>query len=138
MFKALIFAIMAFTLVQANDGYVKLSDLDNNTLQSNNFVSLDTLEESSEWVSLTSLEENSFESLDSNMQELDIIVELDTNDDYIALDIYDTNYDAYTNETQEYVSLDEVELTPEYDIVAIYEEMIKEEELAILSMNFEF
>lgn len=134
MFKALLPILLSLSLANAADGYVRLSDLDTKTMQENSFVSLDTLQESSEWVSLTSLEENSFQALESDVQ---IIVDLDDASDYIALDIYDTN-PSFEKENDEYVSLDQMETIEEYDIIAVYEEMMKEEEQAILSMNFHF
>ena len=134
MIKILLPILLTTSILSANDGYVRLSDLDTKTMQDNSFVSLDTLEESSNWVSLTSLEESSFKTLEDDIQ---VIVDLDTVNDYIALDIYDT--ESLSKESQdEYVSLDELDRIQDYDIVALYEDMMKEEEQAILSMNFEF
>ena len=134
MIKALLPILLTFSLANAYDGYVRLSDLDAKTMQENSFVSLDTLEENSEWVSLTSLEEDSFQAINSDLQ---VIANLDLEDEYIALDIYDTQIET-TQENDEYVSLDEMQRIEEYDIVAVYEDMMKEEEQAILSMNFQF
>ena len=133
--KKILLSLFIFVgLANASDGYVKLSDLDASTLEQNNFVSLDTLEENSQWVSLSSLEEDTYTILDSDIQFSANLDEL--TQDYIALDFYEPQ-NSFEEENQEYVALDEIQ-NEEYDIVALYEEMMLEEEQAILTMNFEF
>lgn len=132
MKKSILISTFLLSFSFANDGYIQLSSLEFDDLKQNNFVSISDIKDESSWVNLSKIENKK-----SNLTNIVDSYDITESNEYISLSVYDTEMMLESSNT-EYVALEKINKIEDYDILAIYDEMIKEENQEFLTMNFDF